>query len=834
MKKHLFFLSLFSLSIVVLMSLAPIRFSQAQVDQFYPILLENRLPYSATTPSKEPLPLKSCHQMTGAALSTTSPKNPSVFMYLSGYMTGTASEAWYGTLQGKIIKNPAYSAPPTHTENASEASSASSLLTKIAASEPLSTWHAGPLLDRRDPASRKIFTLRHDGQGALFMWHSSAVSSATTNGIDAEQKQALNLHPKTGKPDGLGFKRLNYIRGDRTLETNSKNPQSPAPHTEFFRKRNKILGSIVHSVPVYAGSPSTNLRRLHDATYEDFLRQYSHRPPALYIAANDGMLHAFDAHSGKELFAYIPRALFPRLNQLTWCPPKNATQRIQENAFVDATPAIHEAQLQQGWKSVLVSGPGGGAAGVFALDVTAPEAFGSAHVLWEFTEQDDPAMGHVLSAPQIVKLQIDETWYGKPKYKWFALVSSGIQQQNQQKQATKSSSNNSPHNSPYNAPLSASFSPINKANSANSATKSISNQAAFFILSLEKPPQEPWREGDNYYKISLPKQAYGLSQASVVLGAAQEAQYAYAGDLAGNIWKLNLTFDAQNTGLSQAHPPWSLSRLFIATDDEGKRQPITVPPTIVFSDQGYQVLFGTGQWLAPRWGTTQTQSFYAVADKLNDSTIHRKNLSKHLAFPSQDPAAPGAYFVDSSIENDNVNQDSGEFMAIDSNPGWYFDFPETGERQIAPAELIADRIILKTFLPTDHPISDAIDCSDGKLYAGLSRSYVIHTLTGLSTATQGNALSRHLFSKPLLVNQAQKAPNDNAEAHYDGARHLRLKKQYSLINPDNPNTQEQLESPDATPEPLKPYKRPTTFSVAIEAGRMSWREIPDWRELLQP
>jgi type IV pilus assembly protein PilY1 len=87
----------------------------------------------------------------------------------------------------------------------------------------------------------------------------------------AAQQALLSLE------DDLGEQRVAYLRGDRSLEGMP------------FRRRSSILGDAVHSTPVYVDTPD-------------------HRA-AIYLGANDGMLHAFDAVSGIELFAYVPDAL---------------------------------------------------------------------------------------------------------------------------------------------------------------------------------------------------------------------------------------------------------------------------------------------------------------------------------------------------------------------------------------------------------------------------------------------------------------------------------------------------------------------------------------------
>ena len=50
-----------------------------------------------------------------------------------------------------------------------------------------------------------------------------------------------------------------------------------------LRTRSSPLGDIVNSSPVYAAREQT-----------------------IYVGANDGMLHAFNANDGVERFAYVP------------------------------------------------------------------------------------------------------------------------------------------------------------------------------------------------------------------------------------------------------------------------------------------------------------------------------------------------------------------------------------------------------------------------------------------------------------------------------------------------------------------------------------------------
>ncbi|MEO7127593.1 MAG: PilC/PilY family type IV pilus protein, partial [Rhodoferax sp.] len=238
------------------------------------------------------------------------------------------------------------------------------------------------------------------------------VAAAFTWGtIEGTLQTALNKPAPAAASDGLGSARLDYLRGDRSRESVD------------FRKRNKLLGDIINSGVVYSGKPATNI---NSASYSLFYAAHAGRTPAVFVGANDGMFHAFNATTGDELFAYIPSWMGPKLSALTHPAYGNSHQ-----SYVDGPPAIAEAQVgsagtEADWKTVLVSGTGGGGRGVFALDVTNPAAFTASSVMWEFTHADDPDMGNVTGRPQILKLRTSAASVTPATYKWFAVVGSGV------------------------------------------------------------------------------------------------------------------------------------------------------------------------------------------------------------------------------------------------------------------------------------------------------------------------------------------------------------------------------------------------------------------------
>ena len=203
---------------------------------------------------------------------------------------------------------------------------------------------------------RNIYTLNGSNK-VSFVW----------NFLNLAQQTALNTLGSVVSDDEVGKNRLKWIRGDR--ENEEDHPAGT------LRTRNKLLGDIVNSDPLYVEGASSK---------------------TLYVGANDGMLHAFNALTGNEEFAYIPTVVFPNLSRLT--DPKYA-----HKYFVDGSPVYQK--LPDG-RLILVGTTGAGGRSVFALNVTDP---GSFSVLWELTNATHPDLGCAIGKPQIGQLK-NGTW----------------------------------------------------------------------------------------------------------------------------------------------------------------------------------------------------------------------------------------------------------------------------------------------------------------------------------------------------------------------------------------------------------------------------------------
>ena len=190
---------------------------------------------------------------------------------------------------------------------------------------------------------------------------------------------------------------VNYLRGDRSKEG-----------AGGFRERRGLLGDIVNSQPVYVGTPNGKLYKGKSFTgasaYPAFVAANTpdKRTPVVYVGANDGMLHAFEAATGKEVFAFVPQAAMSVLADTDGF----SSPDYQHVYTVDGDLTVADVYMGGAWKTVLVGSMGRGGRSVFALDVTDPT---SPKLLWEIDETDEPALGNVLSQP-IIGQVADGDW----------------------------------------------------------------------------------------------------------------------------------------------------------------------------------------------------------------------------------------------------------------------------------------------------------------------------------------------------------------------------------------------------------------------------------------
>ncbi|MDB5934945.1 MAG: hypothetical protein JWQ01_2289 [Massilia sp.] len=227
---------------------------------------------------------------------------------------------------------------------------------------------AAMIMAQSKAATRFIVTKKAGGGGVPFQW------SQLTSGANSQQASLDAATAATASTSPV----LEYIRGVATNEGTAAGK---------YRPRANGMGDIIHSTPVY---------------WDDGTNR------TVFIGANDGMLHAVNAATGSERFAYIPSALIPKLATL-------ASQTYTHQYFVDGRMDVKKF----GSKTILTGTLGGGGKSLFALNVTnaaaTTEADAAAKVMWEITPSTSgfAELGDTYAAPTLFTLP-DGTATGTP------------------------------------------------------------------------------------------------------------------------------------------------------------------------------------------------------------------------------------------------------------------------------------------------------------------------------------------------------------------------------------------------------------------------------------
>lgn len=248
------------------------------------------------------------------------------------------------------------------------------------------TWSAKTRLDSRTASDRAILfnksgVLTDFTYGNLPAAFQGYFNNLCSQSIIASQCSSLSSSNLAIANSGSNL--VSYLRGERTYEGSA------------YRSRDGLLGDIINSTPVFIAAPGFIYT---DTGYAAFKTAQASRAGVIYAGANDGMLHAFDATSGVEKWAFIPTAVLPNLYKLA-----DSSYATKHTYFVDGTVVVGDIYDGSQWRTILVGGLNAGGKGYYALDITSPD---NPLLLWEFT---DTNLGFSYGNPLIGK-RADGTW----------------------------------------------------------------------------------------------------------------------------------------------------------------------------------------------------------------------------------------------------------------------------------------------------------------------------------------------------------------------------------------------------------------------------------------
>ena len=428
-----------------------------------------------------------------------------------------------------------------------------------------------------------------------------------------------------------------------------------------MRDRTARLGDIINSNPVYIrDNVDLGYEALGQGNYRDFVAYKMSRPGVLFVGANDGMLHAFRDSDGVETFAYVPKAVWPNLHTLAVLPPA-----FRHRYFVDGPHSETDAYLGSSWRNLLLGSTGAGAKAIYALDVTDSNNMQPAHVLWEVSDSTPNFgnLGHVLS-----EVQTGVTANGR----WIAVFGNGF--------------------------------------------GSASGNAAFFVVDLQTGQLLAQR-------IPHSGPGNGMGAVRLVFDGNRRVVGAYAGDLLGNLWKLDLTGNPAD---------WQVGLGGASLYSAGSGQPITAAPTVLpHPNGGLMVVFGTGKFFETSDASPPytPQRLYGIWD------------AQPFGASSTPPGATlsgTGRLLPRTITTTTIGQ--AQYFTVSSGPvswgdgagsglrGWYLDLPNPGQRMIYPLEPLAGTFLLASTLSPESsaPLNDVCLASG----SGSGWVYLIDGITG--------------------------------------------------------------------------------------------------------
>jgi len=448
--------------------------------------------------------------------------------------------------------------------------------------------------------------------------------------------------------------------------------------------RNLPLGDIFHSNSVIIGSPSPFYQDTGYSGTNGFYENKKSRQKVIIVGANDGMLHAFNADSGVEEWAFIPNSVLQNLKYLMSKYNKPNTHYY----FVDSSPKAADVWLysdpsdttksEDEWKTVLVCGLRKGGKNYFALDVTDTL---NPQYLWQFPRQSDPkipdyndfvnnVLGQSWSEPAIGKVKIEKD--GDLIERWGAFFGGG-------------------------------YDPSEKIG------KDATVGRAFFVIDI-KTGYIIWQFSYDNMDAKKSKKTHAVvaSPAIVDINSDGYVDKVYIGDLGGQIWAYDVSFDAAN---KKAESQWydKTKILFQAPGAAAEKHMIYYQAALGFDkNRNLWVFVGTGDMEDPTDFSNPNERFYAIkddglgSDGLGTYPLSEKNDLKEVT---------------------SINT----FTPDLTKKGWYIKLYKDGDGHQLEKVLAKPSLFNRLVYFTTYTHDDKADpCSA----AGTSKEYLVEFLSG--------------------------------------------------------------------------------------------------------
>jgi len=416
-----------------------------------------------------------------------------------------------------------------------------------------------------------------------------------------------------------------------------------------------ILGAFIHSRPL--------------------MIHYANKS-VIYAGANDGMFHAFDDATGRELWAFIPPSLLSQLKDF------ETTNTLQ--IFADGSPKAYIEKNPSGTitKAIIIFGLRRGGDRYIALDVTNPD---SPSLLWEIAPSTSlPLLGHEVT-----------TGFGRLGQTWSNPVIKQVADGGGKKAVVF---------------FAGGYDPCNDPNMNCGASDQKGNAVYAVDVNTGSKLWEFSKANDSRMTFSIPSDIGAFD-----INGSNKIDRLYVGDMGGQLWR----FDIGNLNNTAG---WTGKVIFRANQSSGDKRKIFYPPD-VSPGSGYQWVFlGTGDRENPKQETgtavflTQNR-LYAIKDNNPSSPFTESSL---VDVTSNILQKPNPTADDIILQNQTLNN-------LNNLNGWFITLENKGEKCLASPLIYSKVIYYTTFTPSSPNEGDICDLGEGT-----GRVYALQYKTGMA------------------------------------------------------------------------------------------------------
>jgi type IV pilus assembly protein PilY1 len=529
---------------------------------------------------------------------------------------------------------------------------------------------ANKLPDAASIDDRHVYTLlgsnAYSGAGRDLAEIQDAITDANDEVLELE----------TSDPDYTDL--IAWARGIDVRGENDEGDDSGARHS---------MGDPVHSEPavlIYSeGSAGTT-------GYET----------VVFVTTNDGYLHAIDAtaaadgsdlsSSGTELWSFIPQELLPDLADLY----ENAASSAKHYGLDGPVRLLKYDQDGDGTVEVTGSaatsdrvllyfstGRNANVARYYALDVTDKE---DPKFLWSLSEADLPGLGQTWSPPTLAKVNVSGATQNPQK---LVLIFGGGYDADEDG---------------YNF-------------NADDASP-VGNR--IFMVDA-KSGALLWSAGDSGTDLELERMTHSIPSPVSVLDIDNDgyADRMYVGDMAGQLWRFDITNGANAAGLVAGGVLASLGAKDEGTPTMANTRRLYASPDVALIEPvgGYSFLN------------------VAIGSGYRGHPLNTEVEDRLYSFRDYHPFTPMSqddYDAWDVVLDADMTDITGDIEAViaEGAAGWKLDLPNSGEKVLASARTLNNTVYFTTYEPSTAVVEYEDPCLSGS--TGTNRLYAISVFNG--------------------------------------------------------------------------------------------------------